>query len=172
LKLRQMAVAFLFNEDQEILFLQKKKKDAFLSGFLVPIGGHIERNEMNEPKIACFREIEEETGLKSHNIKDLSLRYIVLRIKDNKEIRMQYVFKGEASKNSPLIESDEGSLSWVNHEDILNHKVSATTKEIVEHYEETGKYNENVYVGSMKSLSGKPNITWGLLEDWELPILK
>ena len=86
MKLRQMAVAFLFNEEQEVLFLQKKQKDTFLAGFLVPIGGHIEGEEMNEPQKACLREIEEETGIKSEFIDNLALRYIVLRIKDHQEI--------------------------------------------------------------------------------------
>jgi 8-oxo-dGTP diphosphatase len=170
MKLRQMAVAFLFNEYQEVLFLQKNKKDTFLAGLLVPIGGHVEGNEINEPQKACFREIEEETGLKGDYIQGLTLRYVVLRIKDNQEIRIQYVFSGIVAKNTGLIESDEGSLSWIGYKDILKNNVSATTKEIVKHYDEIGKYNEKVYVGSMKSLNGKPNITWGLLEDWELQI--
>jgi 8-oxo-dGTP diphosphatase len=165
-----MAVAFLFNEKQEVIFLHKKEKDTFLAGMLVPIGGHIEGDEINEPQKACFREIEEETGLKSDYIKDLTLRYVVLRLKDNQEIRIQYVFIGKASKNTTFIESDEGSLSWIGYEDILNQNVSATTKEIVKHYIDIGKHNEKVYVGTMKSLRGKPDITWGLLEDWDLPI--
>ncbi|MEC5425855.1 hypothetical protein QGM71_20585 [Virgibacillus sp. C22-A2] len=73
-------------------------------------------------------------------------------------------------KNSTLIESDEGSLPWIGYKGILNYNVSATTKEIVKHYDQVGKYNEKVYVGSMKSLKGNPEITWGLLEDWELAI--
>lgn len=94
----------------------------------------------------------------------------MLRIKDNQEIRIQYVYIGSVSENYSLIESDEGSLSWVGFKGILNFNVSATTKEIVKHYDQVGKYNEKVYVGSMKSLNKNPEITWGLLEDWELPI--
>ena len=165
-----MAVAFLLNEEQEVLFLQKKPKDTFLAGFLVPIGGHIESYEINEPQKACLREIEEETGLKSDYIDNLTLRYIVLRIKENQEIRIQYVFFGKVSKSSTLIESDEGSLAWVDYKDITNKNVSATTSEIVKHYSNLGKSTEKVYVGSMKSSKGNPEITWGILEDWELPI--
>ncbi|MUK89290.1 NUDIX domain-containing protein [Ornithinibacillus sp. L9] len=171
MKLRQMAVAFLLNEEQEVLFLQKKPKDTFLGGLLVPIGGHIEGNEISQPKGACLREIEEETGLKRDYINDLTLRYVVLRAKENKEIRIQFVFFGTVSKNFTLIESDEGSLKWVKFQEIANQNVSATTIEIVKHYKDFGESMENVYVGSMKSLKGKPTITWGLLEDWEMPIL-
>ncbi len=171
LKLRQMAVAFLLNDEKEVLFLQKKPKDTFLAGMLVPIGGHIEGDEMYDPQTACFREIEEETGINNNSISSLTLRYIVLRMKENKEIRIQYVFFGNVSKGSKLIESDEGLLAWINVKDIKNQNVSATTKEIAKHYEKIGKLTEKVYVGSMKSIKGKPEITWGILEDWELPIL-
>ncbi|PEA02508.1 NUDIX domain-containing protein [Bacillus cereus] len=170
MKLRQMAVAFLLNEKQEVLFLQKKPKDTFLAGFLVPIGGHIEGDEINEPHKACLREIEEETGLKSDYINNLTLRYVVLRSKENQEIRIQYVFFGTVSKNSTIIESDEGSLKWVKIEDIAAQNVSATTIEIAKHYNHLRESNENIYVGSMKSLKGKSAITWAILEDWEMPI--
>lgn len=162
-----MAVVFLLSEDQDVLFLQKKSKDSLFAGFLVPIGGHIEGHEINEPQEACLREIEEETGLKKEFIENLKLRYIVHRIKENQEIRLQYVFFGNVSKINTLIESDEGSLAWVCYNDILRKNVSATTIEIVKHYKEIGKSTGNVYVGSMRSLKGNPTITWGLLEDWE-----
>ena len=98
-----------------------------------------------------------------------TLRYIVLRIKENQEIRIQYVFFGNVSKNSTLIESDEGSLKWVKFQDVTNQNVSSTTIEIVKHYSSLGVLTENMYVGSMKSEVGKPAITWGILEDWEIP---
>ncbi len=41
---------------------------------------------------------------------------------------------------------------------------------MVSHYDQVGKFNDKVFVGSMKSFKGNPEITWGLLEDWELPI--
>lgn len=80
------------------------------------------------------------------------------------------MFFGTVSKNSTLIESDEGSLKWVKFKEIVNQNVSATTKEIVKHYIDFRGFTENVYVGSMKSLNGKPSITWGPLEDWEMTI--
>ncbi|MBO0992764.1 NUDIX domain-containing protein [Bacillus sp. SD088] len=167
MRLRQMAVAFLQNEEQEVLFLQKRAKNTFLAGHLVPIGGHIDGDEINDPKKACIREIEEETGIKSDCIEDLSLRYIVHRVKDNQEIRIQYVFFGNISKNSTLIESDEGTLEWLNCSEIPNRNVSETTIEIARHYLELGAATEKTYVGSMSSLNGNPQINWALLEDWE-----
>lgn len=90
------------------------------------------------------------------------------RIKQSNEIRIQYVFFGNVPSNSNLIESDEGALFY---DDILNNNISATTKEIIKQYNKIGNFTEKVYVGSMKSFKGTPEITWGLLGDWELPIL-
>lgn len=172
LKLKQMAVAFLFNGEQSVLFLRKKSTSSFLPGLLVPIGGHIEGEEIENPTKACLREIEEETGLLDKHINDLKLRYIVLRMKDNNEIRIQYVYFGNVISGSELIESDEGQLSWIDIKKISQKNVTATTKEIIRHFFDEGKNTDHVNVGSMKSSKGNPEITWGLLEDWELPIFK
>lgn len=162
-----MAVAFLVNEEEEILLLQKKSENTFLAGFLVPIGGHIESYEINDPQKACFREIEEETGIKKELIKNLKLRYIMLRNNQNQEIRVQYVFFGTISKNVALTESDEGPLEWVKFREIVNKNISSTTNEIIKHYNDMISPNDDIYVGSMKSSNGKPTVTWGILQDWE-----
>lgn len=167
MNLRQMAVAFLINEEDKILLLQKKQNERMFSGLLVPIGGNIEKDELNIPEVACLREIEEETVLNSSEINKIQLRYIVHRLVHNKEIRIQYVFFGKLSKNITLIDSDEGSLEWFNYDGIEEQNVTATTIETLKHYYNIGKFNKEIYVGSMKSLKGKAEITWGLLEDWE-----
>ncbi|OKP85065.1 hypothetical protein A3844_17560 [Paenibacillus helianthi] len=167
MQLRQMAVAFLLNERREMLFLQKKSTSAFLPGQLVPIGGHMEGEEISEPKRACLREIEEETGLAEHALAGLELRYIVHRIKDESEIRIQYIFTGEVQSGSRLMESDEGRLMWVDCGNVLNQRVTASTKEVVRHYLETGIHNHTTYIGTMHGLQGQAAMSWAVLEDWE-----
>lgn len=91
-----------------------------------------------------------------------------MRLKDVKEVRIQYVFWGGVKREANLIESEEGSLSWINYNDILVQNISATTKEIVLHYSLLrNKSIDQVFVGAMKSHFGEPQITWSLLEDWE-----
>lgn len=170
LKLRQMAVAFLFNKNQDVLFLQKKLDNSFLPGLLVPIGGHIEKEEMGDPNKACLREIEEETGLVDTDINNLMLRYVVLRMKGHSEIRIQYVYFGNVIGVSKVTESEEGQLYWKNFNEVLSDNVTETTKEIVKHYDEIGQFSDQVYVGTMKSDDGTPKITWAILEDWDRPI--
>ncbi|GEL76776.1 NUDIX hydrolase [Tenuibacillus multivorans] len=165
MKLRQFAAAFLINEDQEILFLQKPEDAKFLAGHLVPIGGHMEASEINTPEEACLREINEETGLSSHQISKLTLQYLTHRLKDN-EIRIQYIYFGYISKDSNLTNSDEGSLVWINPNNINDLKVTASAREIIKHHK-LNVLNENIYVGTMKSLNGEPGMTWSILEDWD-----
>ncbi|NHN34523.1 NUDIX hydrolase [Paenibacillus agricola] len=101
------AVAFLFHENQ-LLFMQKENKNSFLSGMVIPIGGHLEQHEISIPKEACLREIEDETGLTKDDLSYLNLKYIVLRIKDT-EIRIQYVYFGNV-KHTNVVDSEEGRL--------------------------------------------------------------
>ncbi|WP_186577161.1 NUDIX domain-containing protein [Aquibacillus kalidii] len=170
MKLRQMSVAFLINEKDEVLMLQKKSNSKFLSGLMVPIGGHMKREEIDNPYIACLREMEEETGLTTQNLSDLKLRYIVIRMKHCTEIRIQYVYFGRVLPDSQVVDSEEGQLLWIKSKDISSQNVTATTKEILDHYHNLSNAQDKVYVGSMKSLKGEPTITWALLEDWELPV--
>lgn len=165
--LRQMAVALLFNGNHEVLFLQKKTEAKFLSGHLVPVGGHLEENEINDPQKACLREIEEETGLTSNSINDLSLRYIIHRVKDDREIRIQYIFTGKVAAGSRLLESEEGRLGWVDCGSLNQCPVTASTREVVAHYLATGIHNKLVYTGSMHSVLGEPRVQWAILQDWE-----
>jgi len=163
--LRQMSVAFLIHGDK-LLMMEKPKNSSFLSGMIVPIGGHIEQYEINNPSEACSREVEEETGLTNEDLTGLELKYIILRIKET-EIRVQYTYFSDV-KHMSVRESEEGKLLWVDIDKADKLYVTATTRYIIEHYTKT-KSSSDIYVGTMKSVEGEPKITWALLEDWELP---
>jgi 8-oxo-dGTP diphosphatase len=162
-----MAVAFLFNDNHEVLFLQKKPQAAFLSGYLVPVGGHLEEDELNDPQRACLREIEEETGLTIHDINDLSLRYIVHRVKEGQEIRIQYIYMGKAATGSRVRGSEEGQLEWVDCSTLKQRNATASTQEVLRHYMDTGIHNSMIYTGTMYSIQGEPAVQWAILQDWE-----
>lgn len=161
--LRQMAAAFLFHNDK-LLLMEKPMGKSFLPGMVVPIGGHLEERELNNPNNACLREVEEETGLTNDDLSGLELRYIILRIKGT-EIRLQYIYFSNV-KHIMVRESEEGQLSWNDIKLTADLNVTATTKFILEHYSKN-KSSSDIYVGTMKSAGSKPDITWALLEDWE-----
>ncbi|WNS41343.1 NUDIX domain-containing protein [Paenibacillus sp. MMS20-IR301] len=165
--LRQLAVALLFNENHEVLFLQKKADAAFLPGHLVPIGGHLQAAEIGDPQRAALREIEEETGLTSPGLNSLALRYVVHQVRTDKEISIQYIFTGRVAAGSSLLESAEGSLVWAGYSGLERLVVTASTKEVLGHYLRTGIHTNEVYVGTMHLIHGKPAAAWAILQDLE-----
>ncbi|WP_099302580.1 NUDIX hydrolase [Bacillus sp. Marseille-P3800] len=167
MKLRQLAVALLVNEKEELLFLRKRKEDAFFANFYLPIGGHMDENELNNPEAACYREIYEETGISRSSIRDLRLAYIIHRLKET-EVRIQYVFVGRVHANQILVPSNEGTLFWmsINSSTLINN-ISETTYELIKHFKENVSLTEAIFVGSMHAAQGLPAITWSTLEDWE-----
>lgn len=134
-------------------------------GRWAPIGGHLEADEINDPKVACVREIFEETGLADSHVIDLSLRYIVHRRRDN-EIRTQYVYFGSSSQED-VGDTEEGELCWVPLDRVLDLDVSATTRFTLGHYMRLGSKTDCVYVGTVDAHNGKPVISWAALRDWE-----
>ncbi|WP_249896863.1 NUDIX domain-containing protein [Paenibacillus sp. PK3_47] len=166
-RLRQLAVAFLLNDRMEMLFLQKKAESAFLPGYLVPVGGHMEEGEFNDPLRACIREIKEETGLPEQAVHNLSLRYIVHRIRSNREIRIQYVYTGHVPPESVPAGSDEGQLLWVDRNRLDSRQITASTKAIIDHYFAKGIHNKQIYTGTLYAQKGQAVMGWSVLEDWE-----
>jgi 8-oxo-dGTP diphosphatase len=156
-------VSFLIHEDK-LLLMEKPKNNRFLSGMVVPIGGHLEQHEINNPREACLREIKEETGLTINDLTGLELKYIILRIKGT-EIRLQYVYFSNV-KHMVVRDSDEGKLSWTDIKSADKLNVTATTKYILIHFSKNNK-SSDIYVGTLKSAGSEPEITWALLEDWE-----
>ncbi|CAM4429915.1 NUDIX hydrolase [Paenibacillus typhae] len=167
MRLRQMAVAFLFNEAGEMLFLQKKSGSRFLGGHLVPIGGHVEEGEFGDPRQACVREIAEETGLAEPDVGGLKLRYIINRLKAGQEIRIQYIFMGIVASGSRLVSGEEGELLWLEAGKLDGMHVTASTRAVLQHYFEHAVHNESIFTGTMHSLQGEPAMAWSVLEDWE-----
>lgn len=65
------------------------------------IGGHFEPDELNDPRTCVLRELEEETGLTEKDLKNISLRYVTLKLKDG-EIRQNYYYFAELKNQSFL----------------------------------------------------------------------
>lgn len=162
--IRLLATAFRFNNN-DLLLMQRSSSAKLLPGIWAPIGGHIEAGEFCMPQVACEREIFEETGLSARHIDDLSLRYIVHRIRQS-EIRIQYCYFGLTTKRE-LGTTDEGELYWVSLEDVSTLTVSATTRFTVEHYSKIGSHTNDIYVGSVSAQEGNPTMIWSPLSDWE-----
>lgn len=114
----------------------------------VGVGGHFEKEELNNPRSCVLREIFEETGLQEGNLRNMQLRYVTLRLK-NGEIRQNYYYFAELEQKAQEegLKSDEGNLEWVPFDEVLQRKMPLTAKQMLTHYMQTGRFDEKLYCG-------------------------
>ena len=111
------------------------------------IGGHFEKDELNNPKACVLRELFEETGITENNIETVKLKYITLRMKNN-EIRQNYYYFTELKNTEiDINECDEGTLEWVDMNEVLDREMPFTAKECLKHYLSIDKDDNKLYAG-------------------------
>lgn len=111
------------------------------------IGGHFEKDELNNPRACVLRELSEETGITKNDIGTVKLKYITLRMKNN-EIRQNYYYFTELHNTKiDISKCDEGKLEWVDMNEVLDRKMPFTAKECLKHYLSKGKDDNKLYVG-------------------------
>ena len=111
------------------------------------VGGHFEKDELNDAKAAVLREMNEEIGLSEDDLVNLKMRYITLRNK-NGEIRQNYYFFADLKENAVLkTDCNEGKLEWVEYESVLKREMPYTAKQMLEHYMSTGRFDDKIYGG-------------------------
>jgi 8-oxo-dGTP diphosphatase len=159
-----MVTAYIINNN-DILMMQRSMNKKFAPGVWAGIGGHVEPNEVNDPQETCIREIYEETGISKENLFDLKLKYIILR-KSKLEIRIQYVYTAKTNIRK-VIDTDEGTLFWINKNDILDRDLSTTVRMTLDHYLKYEDTLDDILVGTVSSEKEQPKINWVPLQDWE-----
>lgn len=133
ISVRTMTGAFLFNNNY-VLMLKRShyKKIALAPGLWSCIGGHVEPHEHRSPENSCLREIAEETGILHNEIKNLKLRYILLRQKED-ELNQHYIYFGNSNTRN-IINCDEGELYWVKSSEMSSLQMPLSLKLMYEHY--------------------------------------
>lgn len=162
-KLRVMTTAYLFHED-EILLLQRSMNKKIAPGMWSGIGGHVEANEHRDIKTSCLREIKEETGLTEEHISSLTLKYIILRQKEN-ELRQQYIYFGKTITKH-VGQTIEGKLHWISSQNIFVREMTESNRFVLQHYLENHS-TQHVWVGVMGERDSKAIISWSQMCDWE-----
>ena len=162
--LRHGTAAFLRNGDN-VLLMKRGQHREIAPGMWSGIGGHFEEYEMNAPYEACYREIEEESGIRRNNVFSLELQYILLRRFKN-EIRQSYIFFGETCQTD-IIQTDEGDLFWIPEKEWLNRQFTATFTPMLEHHLGRKPGDHAVYIGVGDNDNGKLKMIWTRCEDFE-----
>jgi len=160
------AAAFLRRGD-EYLLMKRAPNRKVAPDVWSGVGGHMECGELNNPQATCLREIEEETGIVSAQIHDLTLRYIIIR-RYGDTIRQTYVYFGETDAEY-ADKTDEGKLYWIHENELLNREYTATFAAMLRHYLTTPDA-ERVVVGVAENDGGKCRMVWAAIEDFEAEV--
>jgi 8-oxo-dGTP diphosphatase len=162
--LRMISTALLMNSQNELLMMKRSPHRTLSPGLWAAVGGHLEPNELNNPRLACEREILEETGIEASDITDLRLQYVLIRLNKN-EVRQQFFYTGRTDKN-PSVITDEGELHWVARNRVLDRPLPFIFRCLLEHYFQHGD-TAHPWIGSagLDAASGQPTIHWNLLLD-------
>lgn len=144
-KLRNMTAIYLTKGDRMLLLYRQGSK-VVSDVWIGAAGGHFEEYELNNPKACVLRELKEELGITEQQLSGLALRYIVLRgAKD--EIRQNYYFFAELKEEVGKLSSNEGELKWFSFDELMELKMPLSTRCAIEHYLQTGRYDDKVYAG-------------------------
>lgn len=145
-KLRNMTTIYLY-QGNRFLLLYRMGSKVIADSYTGTAGGHLEAEELNNPRAGVLRELQEETGLTEDDISGLTMRYITLRLK-NGEVRQNYYFFAELKKDAPEISSNEGKLRWFEEQEIEELPMPHSAKYMILHYLQTGRYTDCLYGGA------------------------
>lgn len=160
------AAAFLRHNDKYLL-MERAQNRKVAPGVWSGVGGHMECNELNDPQATCLREVFEESGIAAEQIRNLTLRYIIVRRFRN-TIRQTYIYCGETDAE-PTDKTVEGKLHWISEGELLSLTYTATFAAMMEHYL-TNPDTERVIVGVAENDNGKCHMVWSTIEDFEAEV--
>lgn len=146
MKLRNMTSIYLYDDNDKILMLYRIGSRAIKDSYIGTAGGHMEPEEINDPKACVIRELKEEVGLNENDLENIELRYICLRNKLG-EIRQNYYFFARLKNSELSLKSNEGNLKWCNFDEIKTLDMPHTAKYMIKHYIDVGRFNKKLYVG-------------------------
>ncbi len=102
-------------QDGKYLMIKKNDDGGQSAGKYLGVGGKLEAGE--SPDECAKREIKEETGFKAL---DLKLRGIITFISDVWEDEIMFLYSAEQLKGELNSDCDEGRLSWVEEDKVLD----------------------------------------------------
>ena len=145
-RLRNMTAVYITRGDEMLLLYRVGSR--VVAPSYCGVGGHFERDELNDARACALRELQEETGLCECDLAGLAMRYVCLRQK-NGEIRQNYYFFAELAPGAKAPrESGEGRLEWVKYTELLSRKMPHTAHHMIKHYLETGRHTRLLYAGA------------------------
>ena len=122
-------LCYLFDEDGNVLLLHRKRPPN--QDLYSPPGGKLEQSIGESPTACALREIKEEIGLEL-SADDLHLTGIVSESGfDDRMHWLMFLYEVTHPVKVERTTFDEGTLDWVNPEEIQNLPIPATDKEVI-----------------------------------------
>ena len=144
--LRNMTSVYLYDDNERLLMLYRMGSRAIKDSYIGTSGGHMEPDEIDDPRAWVIRELNEEVGLTVDDIENLELRYICIRNKLG-EIRNNYYFFAKLKDASKELKSNEGNLRWCTYDEVKTLEMPHTAKYMIRHYIDKGRFDKKLYVG-------------------------
>ncbi|MBP3657462.1 MAG: NUDIX domain-containing protein [Clostridia bacterium] len=142
-RLRNMTALYI-SRGEEMLLLYRVGSRVVAPSWC-GIGGHFEKDELNDARACVLRELQEETGLTQEDLTGLTMRYACMRLK-NGEIRQNYYFFAELAPGAREPQGcSEGRLAWTPYDRLLGLEMPFTAYEVIRHYLHTGRYTDALY---------------------------
>ena len=107
--MKKLNVIIVFNKDEDKILMCKRTKEPY-QGKLNLVGGKVEKNE--DELHAAYRELEEETGITSNDIRLINIMNFDYKLQD---MELE-VYAGKLNKEVELVE-EINKLLWVNKND-------------------------------------------------------
>ena len=141
--LRMMTAIYLM-KDNRFLLLYRQGGRVVNNVYTGSAGGHLEKDELTDPRACVLRELREELSLTEEQISNPELRYIALRYTGG-EIRQNFYYFAELKEDVGEICSNEGALQWVDFYEAASLEMPFCAKFAIEHYLQIGRYDHRRY---------------------------
>ena len=154
MKFRHMTAIYIQAEDRLLMLYRVGSR--VVAPSWCGIGGHFEKDELNDPQACVLRELREETGLLEGDLTDLRLRYVALR-KAGDEVRQNHYFFARLAPGSALpAHCSEGELKPVPLGELMALEMPVTAKAVLGHWLAEGRYDRHLYAAVMAG-DGQPH---------------
>ena len=145
-RLRNMTAIYISRGSRMLLLYRVGSR--VIAPSYVGVGGHFEPQEISDARACVLREMREEIGLEESDLENLSMRYVMQRLK-NGEIRQNYYFFADLKDGVEVnLATGEGLAQWVEEKDVLSLDMPVTAKYMLKHYLTVGRYTSCLYAGA------------------------